>query len=518
MKTIARFVYLALPGRLLEKSGQMVLLWLAIGLAGCATPYSMVQNGQTDALRAYLEQGGNPNTFTKGMTGLHEAAKRGHIEAARELLDAGADVNARTSQTKMTPLYLSAFFGKTDAVKLLLAGGANPDLPNINGATPLYVAAQGGHNDIVGILLAAQANPDVMHKGWAPLHIAAYKNQAEAIRQIAAHVDIDLINANGDTALYLAARHGHVDALHALLAGGADINKANPKQYSPLYIAATHGHLQIVNALIAAGADINQPNATGTTPLIIALYNQKEEVVKTLLLAGAEVNVRDQNDRTPLLLASWLGDTGSMELLLRHGADPTVRTKKGETVEQRFNRKALDKQRAAQQQRQQKQQQQNSFQWGKFAALTAGATLGGLSQVDSDTQLKVMSAITQDSLAGNNGMSNVQALASGSRASGGVSGASGAGAVASCSYPARPDILRGHPACTGYTVESYKEYYEANRRSDTQLHTHCASAYNYYSMYLNAIRQGYSQQDSDITYRAYENSAKVAMEFYRQTR
>jgi hypothetical protein len=42
----------------------------------------------------------------------------------------------------------------------------------------------------------------------------------------------------------------------------------------------------------------------------------------------------------------------------------------------------------------------------------------------------------------------------------------------------------------------------------------CAGAYNYYAMYLRAIAQGYSQADSDRTYAAFNDSAKVADHYY----
>lgn len=99
------------------------------------------------------------------------------------------------------------------------------------------------------------------------------------------------------------------------------------------------------------------------------------------------------------------------------------------------------------------------------------------------------------------------------------SGNVGAAAPARKSYPARPNILSGHPACRGYTVDNYKQYFQQNSKGpDVQLHSLCAGAYNYYWMYLNAIKQGYSQADSDRTYAAFTDSAKVAINFYETAR
>ena len=55
-----------------------------------------------------------------------------------------------------------------------------------------------------------------------------------------------------------------------------------------LYMAAEHGHLEVVRALLEAGADLNQANTDGDTPLCIAAQCGRKEVVRALLEAGAE--------------------------------------------------------------------------------------------------------------------------------------------------------------------------------------------------------------------------------------
>ena len=107
---------------------------------------------------------------------------------------------------------------------------------------------------------------------------------------------------------------------------------------------------------------------------------------------------------------------------------------------------------------------------------------------------------------------------SGVSGSGSVAGA-GSAASGGKGYAPRQNILSGHPACRGYTVDNYKQYFQQNSKGpDVQLHSLCAGAYNYYWMYLNAIKQGYSQADSDRTYAAFTDSAKVAIHFYETAR
>lgn len=87
-------------------------------------------------------------------------------------------------------------------------------------------------------------------------------------------------------------------------------------------------------------------------------------------------------------------------------------------------------------------------------------------------------------------------------------------ALPAAAYAPRQNILQGHSACSGYTVDNYMEYYNDNQTEDPQLHAYCATAYTYYDAYLNAIDQGYSQEDSDKTYEAFKATAELAIQYY----
>lgn len=84
-------------------------------------------------------------------------------------------------------------------------------------------------------------------------------------------------------------------------------------------------------------------------------------------------------------------------------------------------------------------------------------------------------------------------------------------------YPPKPNWLANEAACQGFTLENYRTY-ALSGGPDTQLKTLCGGAYEYYAMYLRAIRQGYSPADSDRTYAAYEGAARTAVSFYAGAR
>lgn len=75
-----------------------------------------------------------------GSTPLHCAAWKGHIEAVRTLLDAGAEVNAHNANDHWgtTPLHAAAHANQAAIVELLLEHGADPRAVDMNGRTPMY--------------------------------------------------------------------------------------------------------------------------------------------------------------------------------------------------------------------------------------------------------------------------------------------------------------------------------------------------------------------------------------------
>ena len=68
------------------------------------------------------------------------------------LLKAGADINVSAFETAGTPLATAARYGHLDMVKCLLDRGADPDIADGPWATPLARAVKAGYNEITGLL------------------------------------------------------------------------------------------------------------------------------------------------------------------------------------------------------------------------------------------------------------------------------------------------------------------------------------------------------------------------------
>src|ERR1700683_4933882 len=75
-----------------------------------------------------------------------------------------------------TPLHLAAFFGKLDAARLLLNKGAEVNARSTNAMEnmPLHAAAAGKHAEVARLLIDRGASVDArQHGGWTPMHAAA---------------------------------------------------------------------------------------------------------------------------------------------------------------------------------------------------------------------------------------------------------------------------------------------------------------------------------------------------------
>ena len=84
---------------------------------------------------------------------LHTAARDGDMKKAKQLLDAGANLNARDDHLCSTPLAWAAKFGQLRMVKFLLKHGAPPSLPDDPAwATPRAWALKRGHGKIAKLL------------------------------------------------------------------------------------------------------------------------------------------------------------------------------------------------------------------------------------------------------------------------------------------------------------------------------------------------------------------------------
>ena len=288
-----------------------------------------------------------------------QSAREGDIEAVKQHLASGTDVNARGEDrefmklmlangidvkylgdisTETTPLYQAAFNGHKELVELLLEKGANPNMRTttknilaIGGTTALIGAAKGGHKEIVDLLIRDGADVDTIgaieflrkveytsttkraksalstHHDYtvsSPLLEAAAKGHKEIVELLIANkADINITDLTGVNPLMKAAREGHIEIVRLLVANGADINASSPQGGTTALFFALQklynpNNTKTANFLITNGANVNARNLRGATPLHMGL--DSIEIVNSLIEKGANVNAKDDDGSTPL--------------------------------------------------------------------------------------------------------------------------------------------------------------------------------------------------------------------------
>jgi ankyrin repeat protein len=251
---------------------------------------------------------------------LVDAVQRHDGNAIRTLLASGADVN-RPSADGTTPLHWAVHHDDTALVATLLKAGAVATAANRYGVNPLSIAALNGNATIVAALLEAGVSPaTAMAEGETALMTAARSGSLETVRVLISRgADVNARDGwRGQTALMWAAAEGHAAVVGELLAHKADVavraappNKnprartpaaaTGPQQgYTAVMFAARGGHIDAVNALLDAGANVNDRAPSGVTLLHLSIINAHFELAAQLLERGADPNATVGLGVTPL--------------------------------------------------------------------------------------------------------------------------------------------------------------------------------------------------------------------------
>ena len=101
-----------------------------------------------------------------------------------------------------------------------------------------------------------------------------------------------------------------------------DVNAVNASGETPLMMAALRGDLDWARRLIERGAKVHQD---GWSPLHYAATGPEPKIVVLLLDRGAPIDARSPNRSTPLMMAARYGAEANVDLLLARGADKRLR-------------------------------------------------------------------------------------------------------------------------------------------------------------------------------------------------
>jgi hypothetical protein len=195
------------------------------------------------------------NNKHKGETSaLLYAVRSQSLEIVRLLLDARADINYADGNGE-TPLFAAvATRSSPDLLRLLLDRNAQVNVVGPNRRTPLALAIEKGNADAFEALSEGGADWAFTDGvGRSLLHLAADAGDAalvEAVLARAADCDPNLQDAEGDTALHIAARGQSQDVILLLMRAGCDPNRINRKRQN-VFATATESNSAYINVLLA---------------------------------------------------------------------------------------------------------------------------------------------------------------------------------------------------------------------------------------------------------------------------
>jgi ankyrin repeat protein len=213
-----------------------------------------VANSHWELASFLLDKGADPNLAGAGWNALHQAVrerrpnvgfgtpgpiptgKLDSIAVIKKMIAHGADVNARMTKNGMkdgqrnrlnrlgaTPFFLAAKVTDVEAMRVLVAAGANPLTPNADGTTPLMVAA--------GLKIWNPGEDGGSLTGQEDEVLEAVKMCVELGN------DVNAVNSDGETALHGVAFRGVNAVAQYLVDKGAKLDAKDVRGWTPLFIA-----------------------------------------------------------------------------------------------------------------------------------------------------------------------------------------------------------------------------------------------------------------------------------------
>jgi ankyrin repeat protein len=267
---------------------------------------------------------------------LIEAAWANDVARSRELVAAGADVDAQDS-TRQSAYLIATSEGHRELLELTLSSGADLTALDGFGGTGLIRAAERGHADVVGRLLQAGIAVDHVNRpGFTALHEAVVYGDGSA-----RYVDtVRLLVARGTDVRLAPVRDGIPPVEHAR-SRGQDVVAATlqaaleaPAPADPggaLLQAAAAGDADRAALALRAGAPLEVRDPEGRTPLLLAATHDRLDVARLLVALGADPDALDGRHDTPWLVTGVTGSVPMLEVLLPAGPDLTIRNRFGGT-------------------------------------------------------------------------------------------------------------------------------------------------------------------------------------------
>lgn len=170
--------------------------------------------------------------------------------------------------------------------------------------------------EVVGNLLARGFDPNSPSPKNVPALILSYQKKSMKVLDVLINskkTNLNVISADGETLLMLAAINNQLSLADSLISKGADVNKPG---WTALHYAASKGHIDLIRLLLDQQAYLDAESPNGTTPLMMAASYGSAMSVKLLLEEGADPRIKNKLGLTALDMAKQPEKEDSKRYLL----------------------------------------------------------------------------------------------------------------------------------------------------------------------------------------------------------
>jgi len=280
--------------------------------------FKAAEKGNINKIKTCLMFGKNINSTLKRsrgreVTALHLAGYSGRYDSAKYLIDNGADINFKSKENGVSPLWYSSSHLKI--IKLLVDNGAI-----INDSRIFTKVVRKTNIETIRYLLSKGAN--INEEGAFCNAVGAqYKNTIKTVSfLINQGVDVNHKTSSGLTPLH-CAMNKRPEVVQLLIKKGANLEGEDKNKRTPIFKANT----LFISDLINAGANVNHVSKHGDTPLFISLIQYSGRTVIPLIDGGADINIKNDFFLTPLIVSIIAKkNENSINYLIDSGADKTV--------------------------------------------------------------------------------------------------------------------------------------------------------------------------------------------------
>ena len=222
----------------------------------------------------------------------------------------------------ITALHIAAAKGHVDVIQMLIAHHANIESVDSQGLTALHYAVVRGNIEVTQVLMGCidEKEFDV----FRALNLAIAQGHAEIIKMLINDSGFNFDQFKYPTALIIAAQSGHIEATKALMNDcGIDSQQLKPEM--AIDLAARTRNVKMFEVLVSAGVDLNTTNSdTGRTALHYLAEAGNSLAVRFLVERGVDVAVQDSDNQTALHYAAYQGHVDVVRLLVDCGVNVAV--------------------------------------------------------------------------------------------------------------------------------------------------------------------------------------------------